>query len=168
MFKNKTMLGDITMNLIYKTESIVTPLCIKTHITYKLYLPMVCKKLIIEFSYNPKELDNAEESMKIIKKALKNYVNEEDMVYYKENLGNYLPLKNLITLSFDDKNGFRGCAHRQDNVQKLFISNKSASPGLIQGSIPAGYFFITLSLHAIVTDFCKYKLFIWEGNDEFE
>lgn len=156
------------MALFLQTEGTVTPCCSKSHIAYMLYLPKLSSKININFMYEPKYLEDKNASKEMIYKAFEKYVLEENRQQYLENWDAFLPLNNLITLSFDDVSGFRGCAHRHDHHQQLVISEHGASPGLIPGPVPPGQFRITLSVHAVVTDSCRYRLKVWEGDEIFD
>lgn len=67
--------------------------------------------------------------------------------------------------SIDGPNGFRGAAHRHLPDQVLFITEDSASPGLLAGKLDKGKWKITISTHAVVTDVCNYRLFITEEEE---
>ena len=68
--------------------------------------------------------------------------------------------------ALDDKNGFRGCAHRPNQVQSHMISEEMASPGFIKGTIPKGIFRVIISVHDLVTEECTYKIKIVERGDD--
>lgn len=157
-----------TKKTLLKVEGIVTPYASKSHIVYIFYLPQGSSRLNIDFSYEPKNLEDPDAAKEIISKELGNFILAEEQQEYLENWDLFLPLKNLLTLSFDDTSGYRGCAHRHDSVQHLIISEQDASPGLIAGLIPAGMFHITLSVHAVITNTCHYCLKVWEGDEAIE
>ncbi len=164
-----TIMTDIfkeeNMRQLLQVKGTVTPQCSKSHITYTFNLKGESRRLKTSFSYEPKSLEHIPSAQKIICRELKHYIQEEDLQQYLNNWKVFLPLNNLITLSFDDSACFRGCAHRHDHDQLLIISESMASPGLVPGRIPSGLFKITLSIHAIVTDICNYSLQVWEGDE---
>lgn len=109
----------------------------KKHLSYAFEVKENFDILKIEFSYSPKELACKTSSKKIISKCLKKYTDMEKSeieLKYK----NYLPLKNLLTISIDDSNGFRGAAHRQNNNEIFNLSADFASPGMISGLVTKG------------------------------
>ncbi len=59
-------------------------------------------------------------------------------------------LRNLVTLTVFDPDGFRGAAHRHDPDQRVVISRKEASPGFLRGTIQAGTWTVELDLHAVL------------------
>lgn len=106
--------------------------------------------------------------MELIKRGIERYVEPDRQKLTLERAEQYLPLRNLITVSIDDSRGHRGACHRQDPVQELYLSERTASPGLTKGTIPEGTWTVTLSLHAIVTQRCAYRLKVWAAEAEEE
>ncbi|MFC6228160.1 hypothetical protein ACFQI7_10085 [Paenibacillus allorhizosphaerae] len=153
------------MNTLLRAGGTVTPSCSKSHITYTVHLHDTVEELHIEFAYEPKALADEAKAKTLIEEGLQRYILQESLESYKGGWESYLPLKNLLTLSFDDENGFRGAGHRHDPVQHLVIAAEEASPGLIPGSFPRGQLRVTISLHCIVTETCGYRLHVWEGGD---
>ncbi len=109
------------------------------------------------FEYSPKNLDNEEQSKQLILESLRKYGYEDSGHRCEE----FMPLKNHLTLSFDDPVQFRGATHRHDSNLELVLSDSNSSPGLISSDNPPGMWKVTISMHAVVTDECKYKLKIW-------
>jgi hypothetical protein len=139
----------------------------QTHLIYEFGVSGQCRKLHIDFSYSPKVLDNERLSEEIIRESLRKYVVIDDGggPASEEGWRRFLPLKNLITVSVDDPNGFRGACHRHDPVQHLFVAADFASPGLMPGMLTPGKWSVMLSIHAIVTETCDVQLTVWEGDD---
>lgn len=151
------------MNLLLSTEGVLTPSCSKTHITFQFYVPTSYDRLSIHFAYSPKTLDDLELSKQLIEEGLRKYVQPEHYDQYQKNWQTNLPLKNLITVSVDDPEGFRGSGHRHDQEQTLILSKDEVSPGLVRGPIGTGVWKVTLSAHCIVTDTCSYRLHVLGG-----
>lgn len=110
------------------------------------------KKLIITYSYSPKILEDKEKSYELIKE---NIIRDggENVEGYKD-CEQFLPLKNLVTLSLFSPEGFRGAAHRQAESQIHEISEEAASYGFLKGKITKGQWELCLNVHAIVTESC--------------
>ncbi|GIO54784.1 hypothetical protein [Paenibacillus cineris] len=151
--------------LLVNVQGAVTPECSKTHIAYRFFLAKTGGRMKIDFSYNPKNLEDGAKAKMLIEQGLDRYVEDELREQAKSKWQSHLPLKNLITLSVDDPSGHRGAAHRHDPEQHLFISGLESSPGLSKGALQAGMWTVTLSLHAVVTDDCRYSLQIWHEED---
>lgn len=151
------------MKTLLEKEGILRPSDSKSHIIYEFQLERESKRLNIFFSYSPKFLDDREKARDLIVKNLSAYMDEcpEKAV---DSWEEYLPLKNLVTLSFDDPSGFRGAAHRHPSTQSLFITPECASPGLLPGTLNIGKWRVVVSAHAVVTEVCSYQLRIWEGD----
>lgn len=146
----------------------LTPLSSKTHITYQLYIPEGMNALHIEFEYGPKTLDDRDASKQMIEEAISKYVNPALQSVYLEHWKKFHPLQNLLTLSVDDPDGFRGSAHRHPNHQQHILSLHESSPGFFSGPIQNGVWKVTISVHCIVTQECEYQLRIREGEVSHE
>lgn len=152
------MLIDIRAN--------ATPEDSRTHVRFAFKLDEPACAIGIHFEYSPKHLDDGIRARELLEQSFEKYVLPEQRVLAKERLDRFLPLSNLITLSVDDPDGYRGACHRHDPVQSLTISEHDASPGLMKGKLGAGEWTITLSLHAIVTEHCAYRLKVWAADEE--
>lgn len=143
----------------------VTPACSKSHISYRFFLTSAGGRLGINFAYRPKQLEDIEKAKALIERSIDLYFEEETIEQAKVRYTSYLPLNNLLTVSVDGPDGHRGAAHRHDPEQFLYLSNNEASPGLVCGEIVKGMWEVTLSLHAVVTDYCEYSLQIWQEEE---
>ncbi|WJH36683.1 hypothetical protein N6H14_13685 [Paenibacillus sp. CC-CFT747] len=126
------------MNTLLKAEGMVTPSCSKSHIAYTFHLHRECRELHVTFAYEPKTLADEQLSEELIREALSRYLPAERQGAIGDGWKEYSPLNNLLTLSFDDENGFRGAGHRHDPDQHLIIAGTEASPGLVPGVFPRG------------------------------
>jgi len=152
------------MKTLVLAEGILTPSCSKSHITYTFEIQNEVRRLNIDFSYNPKVLEDQAKAKQLICEGIYKYVEKSQCDGFISKWDSYLPVQNLLTVSVDCYNEFRGCVHRHPNEQHLFITENYASPGLIAGKLCPGQWKVTISVHAVVTDFCQYKLYIWEGD----
>jgi hypothetical protein len=153
------------METLLKAEGLVTPSCSKSHITYTLHLNRECRELHVEFAYEPKKLEDEAKAKELIYAGFEQYILEEHRKSFQDNWRDFLPLQNLLTLSFDDENGFRGAGHRHDPIQHLVISEEAASPGLVPGLLPRGQVRIMINLHSVVSEQCRYRIHVWEGGE---
>jgi hypothetical protein len=149
------------LRLMLDQSGEVSPQASKTHIRIPFELTEGCTRLHLHLEYAPKTLDDDEQALQLLRDSFGQYILPEQEEYAKAHAARFLPLKNLITLSLDDTQGYRGACHRQDEVQDLYVAEKTASPGLMAGALGAGLWNVTLSLHCIVTDTCTYRLQIW-------
>lgn len=156
------------MRDILIVEGNLTPLSSKTHITYQFYIPGAIDCLNIDFKYSPKTLDDRDLSRELIEEAICKYVPPAHRPVYIEQWERFFPLQNLLTLSIDDPEGFRGSAHRHPNTQQHVLSLLESSPGFFAGPIQEGIWRVTISVHCVVTPECRYHLHIWEGEVNHE
>jgi hypothetical protein len=152
-------------SVLVEVQGKVTPGCSKSHIAYRFFVADGGGGLGIHFAYSPKNLEDREQARFLIEQGIDAYFEAGSVEQAKARWESHLPLKNLITVSVDDPNEHRGAAHRPDREQHLFLSSEAASPGLVQGDILPGMWAVTLSLHAIVTNYCDYTLQIWQEEE---
>lgn len=144
------------MKTILKKEIRLTHADEKTNISFPFTLESEAEKLFINFSYSPKILDDEERANALIHECLVHDTGEfiDEYSDYSE----YLPLKNLVTISVDSPLGYRGAAHRHNPNQSHVLSENENSAGFTSGKIAAGNWNIMINIHAVVTDFCDASL----------
>ena len=141
------------MRVLLKKSITVTPENEKTNIFLPFTVDDGLQKLEIDYRYSPKELSDEEKSIRLVKENLLRD-GYEDTGDYRQ----FLPLKNLITLSLDSPEGYVGAAHRQASIQHHEISEDSASVGFDRVKITKGEWVLALNLHAVVTDECTCEI----------
>ncbi|MBO7746404.1 hypothetical protein I8J29_19510 [Paenibacillus sp. MWE-103] len=144
--------------LLLEAEGTAGFVCSKSHIAYAFQLDRPGGALRLDFAYEPKNLEDRERAKILIAEGVERYTEPAQRELVMGRWESFLPLKNLITLSVDDPSGHRGAGHRHDPEQRLFIGASDASPGFAAGELAAGLWRVTLSLHAIVTESCRYRL----------
>lgn len=147
------------MKQILKKQIRVTPADEKTNITIPFTLSCEAEELHINFSYFPKILDDEERASELIHACLVHDTGEfiDEYSDYSE----YLPLKNLITISVDSPLGYRGAAHRHNPKQEHILSENINSAGFTAGKIIAGDWAVMINIHAVVTGYCDISLEIF-------
>ncbi|WP_458127015.1 hypothetical protein [Paenibacillus sp. Z3-2] len=147
---------------IIAVEGKLNPLSSKTHITYQFHLDPHLSLLEIEFRYAPKSWLDKEASQPLILEAIETYSDPAWIELHKQEWEKFYPLQNLLTLSLDSPEGFRGSAHRHDPEQQHVIcqDESKTSPGFIAGEIPSGVWKVTISVHCVVTPDCCYELLV--------
>lgn len=151
--------------LLLSEEFQVAPENEKTNISFPFTVPEGTASLKITFSYDPKVLEDDERARMLIENNIKKDAGEYADEYpdWRE----FLPLKNLITVSLDDTKGYRGCAHRQDKDQIHIIREDYASRGFHKGRPEVGQWKAVLNLHGIVTERVNCRLKV-EAGDFYE
>lgn len=129
--------------IIFETAGRVLPEQDKTNIPLEFTVPEGIDKMIIDYEYSPKMLEDREKAEALLKESIEKYLGDE----YKAEPRDFFPVKNLITLSLDGNGVYRGAAHRQADKQHHEISREFASPGLIKGEIHAGKWQVVLNVH---------------------
>jgi len=153
--------------MLLDVMSEVYPIDSRCHIAYRFYNDRPDGIMRIQFQYAPKRLEDRLRAQALITESIGRYIQPEHQQTANADWERYLPLQNLITISVDDPEGYRGACHRHSPEQQLYLAEKDASDGLVPGTISRGIWTVTISLHAIVTDNCTYKLKVWKsGEDE--
>jgi len=124
------------------------------HLEYAFNLDKPAKELVVNFKFSPAYLSDREQSAEIVKEGFVKYVGE----VIEDKVKNYIPLKNLLTLSIDSPSGNIGTAHRHQDEQKHFINRIRASRGFHPAEIAAGRWKVIISTHSIITDYTDIEL----------
>ena len=148
------------MNL-FQSKSTLYHTSTQTHTEHRFFVPTGTRELKITFQYSPVIVEDQERKDALIVEALA-YDRELDRVVVQDET-----LRNLLTISIDDPEGFRGAAHRSAGVQTILIGEEEATAGFWKGSIQEGLWSVTVSAHAILSETCSYELDI-EGIGVFE
>lgn len=136
--------------------------CIKTHITYTFFVTEKMDRLNIKFNYIPKHVTDKEKINCILDDCKKDYPMEIQNLVDKTKPSVH-KLNNLLTLSIDDRQGFRGATHNHFDDKALIITEKKASNGLVPGKISEGLWKVTINCHGIYSDHVTYQLKVWGG-----
>lgn len=131
--------------LIFEKTVCLSPADDKTNIPFDFQVPKGISKLIVDYSYSPKTLEDNAQALEIISEKLAEYG-------APGRAEEYLPIKNLITLSFDKNGEYIGAAHRQPNRQHIEISDSSAAPGLYKCAVGNARWRVVLNVHCCLTD----------------
>ena len=137
----------------------------QTNISFPFEINEGTESLKITFSYSPKILEDDERANMLIENNIKKDAGKFAHEYTRWD--EYKPLKNLITVSVDDPDTYRGCAHRQDKDQIHIIREDFASRGFHKGAIQKGQWNVVLNLHGIVTEEVNCSLKV-EAGDYYE
>ncbi len=154
-----------------------------THISHPFSVSPGCRALTVEFSYAPKALTDPEALARLLDACYDRYLEPaakpevgryaEECAAFADESGEEkpekaapptrpkVPLVNLITLSVDDPDGYRGAAHRHDPVQRHVIGAES-TPGFLRGAVQAGPWRAVVSVHSVVTEETTYRLIVRE------
>lgn len=143
--------------LIFSKQGKITPEQDKTNIVFTFDVPFGTKKLTVNYSYAPKLVENEELAVSYLENGRKKYDVDFDLELFK-------PVKNHITLSFDECGNYRGACHRQPNEMTVYIAEENSTPGIENRKIMSGQWDVMLNVHFIGCD-VEYKIEI-EGESE--
>ena len=113
----------------------------KTNICHSFTVSEGAQRLIVRYAYSPKTVGNKDKAAAAVISGMKKY----DVPL--GNMEELLPVKNLVTLSFDDPKGYRGACHRQPNEQTIVITERDSTPGIFNRKLPAGQWQVVLNIH---------------------
>lgn len=136
-----TIGGDVIYMVVFSKQGKISEKDDKTNICHTFRVSDNAKKLIVKFSYFPKTVENEKRAKELVEEEMKKYgISSYDVK-------RHLPVKNLITLSFDECGEYRGACHRQPNEQTIVISNKNSSPGIFNRKLCGGEWNVVLNVH---------------------
>ena len=127
--------------LLFEKHGIITAEDDKTNISFAFDVPENVNMLKIKYFYNPKEVENQAQARHLVEEAMHKY----GILDYDADSA--LPVKNLITLSFDENGEYRGACHRQPNRQIITIAEKDSTPGIINRPVQAGKWNVVMNVH---------------------
>lgn len=128
------------MNLL-QVNGVITPSESRTNISHGFEVPSDIHHLIVNYEYNPKTVEDELLAGKAIVDGLKEY----DVTV--ANASSFLPVKNLVTLSFNENGRYRGACHRQPNKQTIIIGIKNSTFGIANGAVNKGFWEAVLNVH---------------------
>lgn len=126
---------------IYSKSGRITPAEDKTNIRLDFTVPDGTKKLIVKYHYSPKDVEDEKVACQLIYNGMQKY--NMDVA----NVTSFMPVHNLVTLSFDECGKYRGACHRQPNDQTVVIADKDSTPGIFNRPIKAGVWDVVLNVH---------------------
>lgn len=132
----------MTITQLFKQRFTLYDTAHQSHLTYAINVPNDIEALEIDFQYGPiYEANRASIERSLLKEGLP-----------VDTLTPDTRIRNLLTLSVDDPQGFRGAHHLFDPHQTIRLRPDEASLGFIAGDISAGTWEITISCHGVFSD----------------
>ncbi|MGN7941022.1 CehA/McbA family metallohydrolase [Virgibacillus sp. 6R] len=145
-------------HILFEINSSITNKSTQSHIKHTFFVPENTDTVYIDFSFEPPHQTDVNENKRLTEEASK---------YYETKLSqdDVDPIRNLLTLSIDDPDGFRGGRHYHSPIQHVIIRDHNSSPGFLNKRNLAGLWFITVSVHALVTDTCQFQLCVYKKSN---
>ncbi len=108
------------------------------------------EKLVINYSYSPKIIEDKEVTKREAFAAVDKYMPEERKNLAKKWADNLPVIKNLTTLTTFFEDEFVGCKHYQDNNCVFYISKNDSSKGYLHKEIEKGKWRVAINCHAVI------------------
>ncbi|WP_428911800.1 CehA/McbA family metallohydrolase [Niallia sp. Krafla_26] len=114
----------------------------QAHLVYRVYVPENVSEIVVHFQYGP-ILETEKETIRkaVVREGLPESVIGEDTT-----------VRNLLTVSINDPESFRGAHHNFNEDQTLIISDERATEGFIAGPIHEGYWEFIISCHGVFSE----------------
>jgi len=129
------------------------------HIGYDFFIDDPPEKLSIRFSYDPFWGDqNDPDQRAAISAAARTQLQMDDPAEIQAIVDQAMPLKNAISITIADPQGFRGEDHKMIPDRRFVLAAVKSSPCFSNRANTAGKYKIILHVYNVVTDSCQYKL----------
>lgn len=129
--------------VLFQQTLTLTELDNQQHKKIKIFLDQDYEALHIAFSYSPQEVPK-DLAIRVIEETLPQYDWEKNLRSM-----DFLPLKNLVTISLACEGEYLGCRHNKETQQEIIISEKGSSWGFIPHKVCSGQWEIQLNLHCV-------------------
>ena len=151
-------MGKMTL---YEVKGTLMQCCGQSHIRHSFFIEEDLESLHMQLNYDRSWIPEEEAKKQVFDCFLQftsNY-SPKTVEALQESWMMFRDVRNLVTLSLDDNEGFRGASHRGKEDVRISILPDSASEGYIKGIIPKGTVSVTISVHALVKD-CPYHFVV--------
>ncbi|MBG9979605.1 CehA/McbA family metallohydrolase [Facklamia sp. DSM 111018] len=133
---------------LFKQDFVLYQSSHQSHITYEFYLPAAVDQLEIRFTYDPLVESNYDHLIPCFER--------EGIARDKLQKGD--AFRNLLTLSVNDPERFRGAHHYFNQEQEIRIGEQEASLGFVEGPLLAGNWQVVISCHGLFSPELKGSL----------
>lgn len=117
----------------------------QAHLRYEFYVPKGATALTIYFNYGPFTEENPDELKEVFKRdGVPVELLKKDEAF-----------RNLLTLSVNDAQTFRGAHHWFNGAQTIEINDQQASDGFVSGPVVEGNWQVIISCHGIFSPFVE-------------
>ena len=150
-----TVMKEENEHVLFEIQSTITRRSTQSHIKHTFFVPEQTHTVYIDFSFDPPHMIDLVENERIIQEAHDFYGVTHSRSKKVE------PVRNLLTLSVDDPEGFRGSRHYHSPVQQMAIRPSGSTPGVLNKANRAGLWSVTVSIHALVTEACQFTVRVY-------
>lgn len=139
--------------ILFEIQSTISKKSTQSHLKHTFFIPDLTEEVYVDFSFDPSQQMNSNENTRIIEDAFNYYESGPPKTFE--------PIRNMLTLSIDDPDGFRGARHYHSPIQHVVVNESNSTPGYLNKKNPSGLWSITVSIHALVTDHCHFNLSVY-------
>jgi fido (protein-threonine AMPylation protein) len=126
----------------FKQDFKITQSAHQAHLVYRVDIPAGLTEIDVHFQYGPIVESDKDSIIKAaVREGLSESVIQEDTT-----------LRNLLTVSINDPEVFRGAHHFFSEEQRIKINTEKATEGFIAGEIHEGYWEFIISCHGVFSE----------------
>ncbi len=155
-----TAMNKENKHVLFEIQSTITRSSTQAHIKHTFFVPEQTDAVYIDFAFDPSQVNDPSENEQIIQEAHDFYE------IARSGAGQEEPVLNVLTLSIDDPEGFRGARHYHSPVQQMIIRKMGSTPGVLNKDNQAGLWSVTVSTHALVTKTCQFSVQVYRIPDK--
>ncbi len=127
---------------LFQQEFKINPSAHQAHLIYRVYVPENLAELEIQFQYGPIVEKNQQ--------MIRNAVIREGLL--ETIIDENTTVRNLLTVSVNERQNFRGAHHFFSENQNIRISEEHATEGFIPGKINEGHWEFIISCHGVFSE----------------
>lgn len=132
----------------------------QTDQSFSFFVPETVEQIRIRFEYSPGKEEDPAVCLPPVHDALNRYYDSYPRELQPMKEENFIPIKNLVTISLDKDGVYLGNAHRWAPQQEHLISVRKASLGFVSPAVLAGKWHGMLHLHEILSGKCTGHLLV--------
>lgn len=140
----------------------------ETHVAFSFDCPENTAQLRILLEFSPMVETDEKICRPQIERALEQYYADYPRALQPMDWQQFMPIKNLITLSLDREGEYVGNAHRCSGQQEHHIGTRTASRGFLPVKELRGHWGGMLHLHEVISPCCTARLVVEGEKNELE
>lgn len=145
------------MILLQHTQ-ILTPSDTATDIPFVFTVPDQARVVMIRLTFDPPHESRHTVCHLPVMQAINEYYVGDRSAFSEDEWVNYLPIKNLITLSLDHGARYLGNAHRWDSDQAHIFTETQTPRGFLKPELLQGRWSGMLHIHEVISPQCRVVL----------
>ena len=127
---------------LFKQAFMLNQTAHQAHLVYRVYVPANSQAVFVKFCYSPiVEADLAVITKAVVREGLPKSVINKDTV-----------VRNLLTISVNDPDVFRGSHHFFGENQEIEIGEETATEGFMPGPLKEGFWEFIINCHGVFSE----------------